>query len=260
MQPDASAYVALGLRPGDGPVAIEEAYRRLIKLNHPDRGGSPARAAEINSAYQHLRSHFGDALGGRRGPPVPVRPPRPLNRRRTHGWALLLIAGIAVLSVSQSGTIGDMLASLSFPIAQPLRHAGDARARAMVDLAEAPLDLAAIDRSVLEAALIESSEGEERLGQQSLACHRQMRLNPDPSRLDRCVAFDEAAVTLLGRDPFDAGPFGASAMTARHFASGHLLSNDMLAVESRLNRIRAQVELSLAPPDLPAPPVRASAN
>ncbi len=208
-----------------------------------------------------MRGHFGDALGRRRGPPVPVRRPLPLRRRRTHGWALLLIAAIGVLAVSQSDTIGDMLAGLSFPLAQPLRHAVDSRAaRATVDLAKAPLDLAAIDRSVLEAALIEASEGEERLGQQSRACHRQMRLNPDPSRLDRCVAFDEAAVTLLGRDPFDAGPFGASAMTARHFASGHLLSNDMLAVESRLNRIRAQVELSLAPPDLPVPPVRASAN
>lgn len=172
-----------------------------------------------------------------------------------------MIAGMGILGISQQHAIGEMVTGLSLP-AQPLRHAGDSpqQVRATVDLAQAPLDLAAIDRSVLDAVRIEASEGEERLGQQSRACHRQLRLDPDPSRLDRCVAFDEAAVTLLGREPFEGGPFGASAMTARHFASGRLLSNDMLAVESRLSRIRAQVELSLAPPDPPLPPASVSAD
>lgn len=249
MQPDASAYAALGLRPGAGPVAIEAAYRRLIKHYHPDRGGDPARAAEINSAYQHLRTHFGAELGRRRGPPVPVRPIR-APKRRTRAWSLALIGALAVLAVSQRDAIGETLGGLSLPMIQPLRASDDSHVRAgpLVDLAQAPLDLAGIDRSVLDAARI-AVQGEERLAEQSRACHRQLHRDPDPSRLDRCVAFDEAAVALLGHDAFDGGPFGASAVTTRHFGSGRLLTNDMLTVESRLNRVRTQVELSLAAPE-----------
>ena len=56
MRGPASAYDALGLEPGADRAAIEEAYRRLIKLHHPDRsGGDAQRAAEINRAYFELR-------------------------------------------------------------------------------------------------------------------------------------------------------------------------------------------------------------
>ena len=55
---DRSAFELLGLEPGAGREAIEQAYRQLIKLYHPDReGGDPLRAAEITGAYRELRGH-----------------------------------------------------------------------------------------------------------------------------------------------------------------------------------------------------------
>jgi|TARA_B110000444_G_C18827078_1_gene590949 hypothetical protein len=48
------AYEILGLNPGDDLDKIEEAYRNLIKKNHPDRGGSEYIAKKINSARETL--------------------------------------------------------------------------------------------------------------------------------------------------------------------------------------------------------------
>ena len=56
MAGDAAAYAALGLDPDADSAEIEQAYRRLIKLHHPDRdGGDASRAADINRAYRELR-------------------------------------------------------------------------------------------------------------------------------------------------------------------------------------------------------------
>ena len=52
------AYRILGLEPGTGEKEIREAYHRLIKRVHPDRGGTAALAAQINEAKDRL-------LGGR---------------------------------------------------------------------------------------------------------------------------------------------------------------------------------------------------
>ena len=52
----ASAYAVLGLEPGADAAAVDQAYKRLIKLYHPDRaGGDPVRAADIIRAYRELR-------------------------------------------------------------------------------------------------------------------------------------------------------------------------------------------------------------
>src|SRR5690242_2900382 len=52
----ASALAVLGLKSGADTAAIEQAYKKLIKLHHPDReGGDATRAAEINRAYRELR-------------------------------------------------------------------------------------------------------------------------------------------------------------------------------------------------------------
>lgn len=257
MKADPDAYAVLGLPPGAGPVAIERAYRRLIKRYHPDRrGGDSARAAEINSAYQELCRQFGDELGRRRGPPVPIRPQWPPRRRRRR-WGLVLVILAGVLLVTQRDFVNRTLGDVEIPVLQPWASSRDqVRARPRADLSVTPLDSVGIDRSVLDAVRIAETGGEEGLAAQSSACHRQLRRDPDASRLDRCVAFDEAVIALLGRDPFrEQGRFSASAVTARQFAAGRLVSNDMLAVESRLARIRTQVELSLAPPD-PDPPAR----
>ena len=52
------AYQLLGLEPGSSEEEIREAYHRLIKRVHPDRGGSATLAAQITEARDRL-------LGGR---------------------------------------------------------------------------------------------------------------------------------------------------------------------------------------------------
>jgi hypothetical protein len=48
------AWEVLGLPPGSSPEAIRAAHRRLMKLAHPDQGGSTWLAAQVNRAKDML--------------------------------------------------------------------------------------------------------------------------------------------------------------------------------------------------------------
>ena len=50
----AEALEILGLEEGADREAVVEAWRRLIKLNHPDHGGSKYIAAKLNEAKRVL--------------------------------------------------------------------------------------------------------------------------------------------------------------------------------------------------------------
>src|SRR3954468_1478066 len=62
-------YRVLGVSPGSSSEELHDAYRRLVKLHHPDRNGgseqSARRFAEIQEAYEDLRAR-----------PRPARPHR----------------------------------------------------------------------------------------------------------------------------------------------------------------------------------------
>lgn len=54
---DQDPYRVLGVSPMDAPERIREAYREKAIANHPDRGGSPQRMAQINEAYEKIHFH-----------------------------------------------------------------------------------------------------------------------------------------------------------------------------------------------------------
>jgi hypothetical protein len=250
MADDASAYAALGLEPGADASAIERAYKRLIKQHHPDRqGGDAHRAAEINRAYRELRAARG------------LKDPLELNEEwldgrapADQGWpafALVALSGAAffLLLMSPLGPAADALRS-------PALH-GFAAARdraAPSDPMDQPLHVAAISAAARRAQYLARTRDEMALASASRDCHHELRSDPSLLRLDRCAAFDDAVVQLQDRDPLrDQGPFGELAVTGRLWSGATALSEDYVAIDSRLDRIRLQVEIALAPPPQPAP-------
>ena len=54
MAAQSTAYARLGLLPDADRGGVDRAYRSLMKLHHPDRGGDPKLAAAINRAYADI--------------------------------------------------------------------------------------------------------------------------------------------------------------------------------------------------------------
>jgi hypothetical protein len=52
-----TAYRTLYVQPGAPSCVVEAAYRALLKIHHPDKGGSEERAKQINQAMDVLRSY-----------------------------------------------------------------------------------------------------------------------------------------------------------------------------------------------------------
>jgi hypothetical protein len=261
MAGDESAYEVLGLEPGADPAAIDKAYRRLIKLHHPDReGGDGVRAAQIIHAYRELRR------GANRNPLVFIE--EPLQRRGRRGRVVAATGALGALAI---------LLFLTGPTAAPLRNLWPraaprlplgrvtAAAAAIAEPMNQPLHVGSIDRAIRDASTIARTKDEMALASASSACQQRFRGNPTLDLLDRCAAFDDAAVEVEDRDPLrDQGPFAELAVTGRQWSAASALSSDYLAVDSRLGRIRLRVELALAKAEDAAndsaakPPVRNS--
>jgi hypothetical protein len=209
-----SAFAILGLAPGADAAAIEAAYKRLIKLHHPDRdGGDGARAAEIIHAYRELRG----------GP--------------------LAIGALVIFRDPIAPLVRNILPAASSGL--PLGHV---RAGAQAgDAMDQPLHVAAIDGAVREALRLARTSDEIALASASRDCRRKFREEPTLAQLDRCAAFDDAVVQLQDRDPLrDRGPFAQLAVTGRQWSAGSSLSDDYLAIDGRFDRIRLRVELAIA--------------
>jgi hypothetical protein len=245
MSADDSAYSVLGLEPGADWADVERAYKAQIKLHHPDLpGGDGRRAAEITHAYRELKRLRDESRQlALRDEGVPAR-----NRGSGWAWFMLSATTIAVAVFIATGTLARLAGD-------PPHNRGADRIsdEPGSDLMDLPLSTSAIDTAVGDAVRIARRQDEIALAGASLDCHRQMRANPQLEQLDRCVAFDDAVVQLQNRDPLrDQGPFSEIAVTGRQMNAASTLSDDSLAIDSRLDRIRLHVELTLAPA-LPPP-------
>ena len=253
MASDASAYEALGLEPGADAAAVERAYKRLIKQFHPDReGGDSRRAAEINRAYRELRPS-----SGRGWLELDDLDDEATRQDRWIKGALWLGAAMLVIALA-AGPARGLFASPS----APLRLGQTAARKVAANPMEQPLALAAVDGAIAEAVHLSQTADELALAEASRDCHRRMHMAPALARLDRCAAFDDAVVQLQDRDPLrNGGPFSQLAVTGRQMSAATLLSNDYLAIDGRLSRIRLHVELALAPKaaePAPVPPIVAN--
>jgi len=251
MAEDASAFAALGLEPDADDAEIEQAYKRLIKEHHPDReGGDAKRAAEINRAYRELRANRN------------LQDPLELNQERSdgsksahRGWpafALLAMAGLAIFFIS-AGPLGLSADAVKSPALH--RFAPARQKAAPADAMDQPLHVSAITAAARRAQYLSRTRDEMALATASRDCHHELRNDPSLLQLDRCAAFDDAVVQLQDRDPLrDQGPFSELAVTGRLWSGASALSDDNVAIDSRLDRIRLQVELALMPPPQPMPP------
>jgi hypothetical protein len=249
MRESESAYAALGLADGADRKSIEEAYRRLIKRHHPDReGGDANRAAEINWAYSELRGSGPGGDSWQDGLPLPVPgrrfapPARP--RARRFGFMAILISMSALLGLQQGWWSPPDL---------PRWKQADWQAAAVLAPRTRVRDKDAIEADLSTGAIVESvarASGLARRGDvlgmsfESRSCHSRLRDDPSIVELDRCLAFDDAVAAVSLRE---SGPFSPSAMTARQMAAASLFSEDYMAIERRLDRVRAEVDLLLAP-------------
>ena len=245
MTGDGSAYTALGLEPDADSAEIDRAYRRLIKQHHPDReGGDPSRAAEINRAYHELR-------GGDRNVKAPIdfHDEWPSDGPDDRWWiiaAIILVALLIGLLLTQSNLthIPQLNDRNGESVVKP---APATKTTSPSEPMEQPLHLAEIDASAGDALRISRSRDEMALASASSDCHRVLRSSPSLLQLDRCAAFDDAVVQLEDRDPLrDQGPFSELSVTGRLWSGATELSNDSVAIDGRLDRIRMRVELALA--------------
>jgi hypothetical protein len=251
-----SALAVLGLDPGADTAAIEQAYKKLIKQHHPDRqGGDGGRAAEINRAYRELR--------GGKAPTDPLQFNEDLGaaRKRPHWPVAALIAGAAIGGLLVViGPSDPLTRPLSAAKAQVPIHHGSGTKGAQDPIGE-PLHDQVIDNAVGEAVHLFRTKNETDLDNASRDCQRRFLGNPGTLLLDRCAAFDDAVVGLQDRDPLrDEGPFAPLTVTGRQWSAASALSDDYLAIDSRLDQVRLRVEFALAPQVPPVAPANIDSN
>ena len=241
MGADPSAYAVLGLEPDADWAAIERAYKSLIKAHHPDRaGGDSKRAQELNRAYRELREiHcLRDDFSL-----------HPQIKARRVGWSRTIWAAVMLMILGSAATILSLLSPTELPSLGKVRLGGDGAPK-RADIMDLPLTMAAINEATLEALQLSRTKDEMALGRESRDCQRLLRQSRTIAQFDRCAAFDNAVVLLQDRDPLrDKGAFSQIAVTGRLWSAAAGLSGDYVATDSRLRRIRVQVELFLAPPE-----------
>lgn len=240
-----SPYTILGLKPGADRAAVDEAYRRLMKQQHPDRpGGDPAAAADLNSAYAALKIAVRD---GRSVAAMPALPPERLPRKRRRGR----LAGLVMGTVAAAGLYFAPAPILPVerraqPVAPPVRATAVERLADAPDLRGLP-DEDAIAAAVAAARRLHGGGLEGAAVSFSRSCEDDLKTYASLALLDHCTAFDVASGMLGGRTPN--ARFRAEDMAARHVGAAMRVSPDPVLAEDRVGSVRRLVErLLLQPP------------
>ena len=248
MSGEDSAFAALGLRPGAGRAEVNDAYRRLIKIHHPDRnGGDGRRAAEINRAYTILAR---DRDLGRRRPrsvPVPVRPPRRKPNSRGRTWLFLFAA--AGLTAAALGSVegDDVRRAITVPVASDFPDVEMQPSPVQAADFDEPLEAPVMNRAIAEAAGIYGAGDWEAAAEYSRDCRAKIRGRPSLPLFDACTAFDEAILILDSDSSGESAGFSGSAVAIRQGALARAFGGDTSDADSRLQRFRSYVELALLP-------------
>ena len=257
---DASAYAALGLEPGADSAAIERAYKRLIKLHHPDRAGRrsarapPRSTAPIASCGarrgSRTRSNFNDDIGREIAARAWLVAGAGRWSRRV--WSRLLAWPVRR---SESG---------QRPRAQPAAwYRGAASAHAAPDPMDQPLNMTAhrrrrrarrcaCSRTHDEMAL---AEAEPRLPPRATRIEPERRAARSLRGLRRCGRPAAGPRSAAGPGPVRRTCGDREAVERRIGAVGRLSGDRRPA-----RRIRLRVELELAPRDPPAAATAARAS
>ena len=246
MRGQQSAFDVLGLRPGADRAEIDRAYRRLIKLYHPDSpGGDGERASEINRAYTHLRKSMVQL------PAVAPRPrlgPRPSRGSRTPLAVVLVAAAGGAAWTSGLTENVQWEAGPSYAAIAPAPNREASAVPPPPGVFDAPVSTVLVDRAIDDARRLHEETDVRTMAAASADCQRALRSNPTAFRFDSCAAFDEAAAILqAGRAGFRSGPFNELAVTARQVAGARMVTPDYLAADSRLQQIRSRVQMALMP-------------
>ena len=88
-------YEVLGLLEGASTAEVRQAYRRLVKVAHPDRAGDPEQFRLITQAYDVLADPTRRAAYDRSLRPAPVAL-QPVPRRRYGRYVVVLVVGSVV--------------------------------------------------------------------------------------------------------------------------------------------------------------------
>ncbi len=259
-----TAYAELGLSPDADRGAVDRAYRALMKLHHPDRGGDPTLAAAINRAYAEITRPAppGSAIPApdiatamyerrivtRRAAPVK----RPGARRGRRQVLLLLLAILAAAIWIERDPLTDALWNFRWRYFPSLmidgsQEGSNSRGVEPSDTDDAPIRSATITRSVEAARAVLADGGLDAAGDASGRCYHGLMDRPSFAALDGCLAFDDAIVLLAGSAATQRRGFGAVAVTARQLAAGRAMGGDYSAIEDRLDRVRLLALKAIAP-------------
>ena len=172
-------------------------------------------------------------------------------------WSQALRSAGLLVAIGPSDPLTRTLSAAKAQL--PIHHG--AGSRAAQDPIGGPLHDQVIDNAVGQAMHLFRTKDEMALASASHDCQRRFRDNPGTQLLDRCAAFDDAVVGLQDRDPLrDEGPFAPLAVTGRQWSSASALSDDYLAIDSRLDQVRLRVEIALAPQVPPVAPATTNRN